>query len=1282
MDIVDFLPKYPNIYNTKYESLNPYTTNFNETIYRKKEFYDLKLNKYEAFPSEKGMLTKHQTTIARYLSSYTPYDKLILVHFMGSGKTCSTIGAIEQIRSEEALQASPIFKGAMIFAGGPNLLDNFRRELVEKCTAGQYIPENYEKLTSLEKAHRIKKLTSFYELHTFEIFAKKLKSISDVNITDNYSNRIIVIDEVHNLRIQNDKPDSIDVYNQFHRFLHLITNCKIIFLSGTPMKDGPEEIASVSNLLLPLDDQFPTGDDFLKEYTNEEKRTYTNFNPEKGIYRIKPEKINEFKHKLAGKISFLKESESSVPKEYIGKKHYGGLKHFIVAPDSMSDFQTAAYKKAFDIGTDSHQPAYLDAREATIFVYPDGSYGKEGFNKYITVQKRKNAIDISGKAVKRSDVYTMTNELKEALKGDTNEEILNKLSVYSSKYAAIIKDILETKGNCFVYSSSVQGGGAVLFGLILELFNFTRANGNENTPGLRYGILTGLASSRIRAINNRFNRKDNIHGDIIKVIIGSRTVSEGVSFNNILYEAIVTPHWNYSETAQAIARGIRLGSHNDLFKLGQNVTVKIRQCVSIPKRIPSTPKIPSIDLYMYEISEDKDISIRGFLRLLMEIAFDCALNYLRNYNQAGVAGSRECDYTTCNYMCDGIDEKLLNKELSPSELDYSTYQLYYANPKTPLIRKKIEQIFRNNIKTDLASIMNNLKDEFTQEEIRNALILIQEESGANNEFDYRTFFRIYNRSSVKNIINKIEEMFREYFRLDLRTIFTQFISQDVGDLKGVTKFEVMTALHIIISENITLRNKYGFPSYLREEKDTYFLVSNLSIQPDFYAEYYTRLPYIKTWKTYSIILSNFYMKSIPKLVNQICTSSDEKEFIKLIKTLPINIQEVFIEGSILARELGLNKGVEIRDKILSYFGGYIKKVGDIWVSTFNKKTRCLTGKEWQDCDIEQKKIIIEQENIRKAGIRSQNPYGLIGKYNPENKVFCLVDLYLEEEKRSKRAQTRKKAAEDLRLTYSGRACAKSWKIDQLIDIAVKRLKIPPPEDFMQGMDNKSLINKINNLPKSVYKPEELKKLSTDDLRRILYWSSEKKHNGSGHIKPLCEAIQAWFEEHPEYLEIDTQCGVQGKTKNLAEKKVAKNVYHVETIVPINQEEKFKSYAKQIAKLMKDCFNIDKYRLEITSDMWVLVLLRKKVISILMVDGNNNIWNVCVDKKYRNQGVATEAMKLATDTICKNRGGKRPTLQVDIRSKNALNLIDMYKSFGFVIENTDDRYTYMMHSCGK
>ena len=80
---------------------------------------------------------------------------------------------------------------------------------------------------------RKKAIGDYYKLKTFETFAKQLSKYSDDVIKKRYSNFIIVIDEVHNVRLSS--KDGINVYKQFHRLLHLINNSKILLMSGTPM---------------------------------------------------------------------------------------------------------------------------------------------------------------------------------------------------------------------------------------------------------------------------------------------------------------------------------------------------------------------------------------------------------------------------------------------------------------------------------------------------------------------------------------------------------------------------------------------------------------------------------------------------------------------------------------------------------------------------------------------------------------------------------------------------------------------------------------------------------------------------------------------------------------------------------------------------------------------------------------------------------------------------------------------------------------------------------------
>ena len=288
-DITEFIPKYPEIKESKNELLNPYDENFYSALYHKKELYENKLEKLEKFPEDGGFL-KSQINFSRIMSSYTPYNNILLMSEMGTGKTCASIALIEKILKSE----NSTFTGAMIFASGKGLLRNYKDEIVRQCTKGQYIPPNFNLLTSEEKERRINKLVyKYYDFgdfgsnlsNTFETFAKKIRRKSAQTIIDEYSNKIIVIDEVHNIRLSEYKVDeygrrirrkkddtikeSVDIYKEFHRFLHLVKNCKIILMSGTPINDKIEEFADIMNLILPINDQFPTKKKFIDNYFTE-----------------------------------------------------------------------------------------------------------------------------------------------------------------------------------------------------------------------------------------------------------------------------------------------------------------------------------------------------------------------------------------------------------------------------------------------------------------------------------------------------------------------------------------------------------------------------------------------------------------------------------------------------------------------------------------------------------------------------------------------------------------------------------------------------------------------------------------------------------------------------------------------------------------------------------------------------------------------------------------------------------------------------------------------------
>lgn len=665
MNISDFLYNYK-LLNDDFLNYFP-ELSFENSIYYKKEFNKLILPKYEPKPSP-GELLNHQMIIQRFLSSYTPYDELLLYHEVGTGKTCSSVGAIEQIRNENFG-----FKKALILVKGKPLIDNFINELVFVCTNGKYIPSDYENLTDMEKTIRTKKmLEDFYEFNTFEIFAKKISTLKDSQIHNAYNNSIIIIDEVHNLRPSDSTKEDKSIYNQIHRFLHILSNRKILLMSATPMKDKSEEIATVMNLILPSNKQLPIEGRFAERYLSDDE-----------IKVPKRSRINELSEYFKGRVSYVKAQQTDIEKVYKGRK-IKGLKHLNVFEDEMSDFQSEIYKKALkqDVGDEEsiRKGIYNNSRQASLMVFPDESYGNEAYRKYIKEEKRMVEKD------KFTYNFVLTREFKEEFEGKNTEEKLDILKRYSIKYAEIIRLLLDSEGeNSFIYIDLVEGSGSVIFSKLLELFGFTKASGNEKTEGNRYALITTktVTNKMIKSIIKTYNSPNNVHGKLIRVIIGSRMISEGITLKNVQNIHIVTPFWNYGDIDQAIGRGIRAFSHNDLKnELPEGETVKINVYHHVA--LPESGK--SIDLTMYKISEKKDISIKAMEYLIKIFAVDCQLTKLRNYRD-GRDGSRECEYKECDYECDGITFNEYMEDITDSY-----YNLYFKKDMLVLKDKLINEL--------------------------------------------------------------------------------------------------------------------------------------------------------------------------------------------------------------------------------------------------------------------------------------------------------------------------------------------------------------------------------------------------------------------------------------------------------------------------------------------------------------------------------------------------------------------------------------------------------------
>jgi hypothetical protein len=268
--------------------------NFNIKIAKRKEFndtqydgtiYDIKEQANKLCDADFELMP-HQLFVKNFMSMQTPYNCLLLYHALGSGKSCSSIGIAEEMR---AYMKQIGLNQPILFIASPNVQENYRLQLFDErklkminglwtsntCIGNSILKEinptnltgipkdrilsevntiikkNYTFMGYTELANYIKRHIQIPEAARFSLDQQKQLRIKKIH--KYFDNRLIIIDEAHNIRISDDNREDAKTASLLTDVARYANNMRLLMLSATPMYNNYKEIIWITNLMNTVD---------------------------------------------------------------------------------------------------------------------------------------------------------------------------------------------------------------------------------------------------------------------------------------------------------------------------------------------------------------------------------------------------------------------------------------------------------------------------------------------------------------------------------------------------------------------------------------------------------------------------------------------------------------------------------------------------------------------------------------------------------------------------------------------------------------------------------------------------------------------------------------------------------------------------------------------------------------------------------------------------------------------------------------------------------------------
>jgi hypothetical protein len=516
---------------------------------------------------KKGL--KQQLFLEKYVEhNYNSIDRFLLYHGIGTGKTRSSI-----IIAEKIISMNPKMKAIIILPA--RLKTNYLDELIPiicadyKTELKQYndpkTPEKDKKKLRIIFNNKIKRN---YTIVSYEKITNEFKKSTNIKETlKSYTkDKILIIDEFHNLISNYVDETSVEKINTINKIPPTIKNIRSVVMRYiSRYADKSCKIFFLT--ATPVFDNYHQFVELVK---------LLNVNP---IADSKYSSLRELIPYIQNKVSYY-------------------------ADENRKDFPKVEYKteeipfsKSQDVKTYDIQNNESDE---------ENDDNKEMF----LVKQRQVSISVYG--------------------FDKVDKVMSNLAEYAPKLLLLFKYIEETDtGKHLVYSNFITYC-LYLIKKYLDMNGWVDYNAKNKTteykPYKTYVLWdASLNDTNKQIVKSVLNSVENMDGKIIKVILGSPSIKEGISFKHIQHLHQIDPVWNSSAKDQVEGRCIRYKSHEDIPLTHQFLkqTVIIHNYKSVPIPNEKGAITETCDQKIYDrIIPQKHILIHKITQLLQKVAID------------------------------------------------------------------------------------------------------------------------------------------------------------------------------------------------------------------------------------------------------------------------------------------------------------------------------------------------------------------------------------------------------------------------------------------------------------------------------------------------------------------------------------------------------------------------------------------------------------------------------------------------------------------------------------